>query len=171
MGNTIQIKKCCFEDIQNYIRYTQIDTINTQKCILIHTFEQDLKCMIKNTISANKETVIINDLIKNNKLDTVIFIYGLNTNDPKLIEKYTKLISFGFTNIYVYIGGLFEWICLQDIYGENEFPTTTKELDILKYRPKNINSGILKHKLQNTHYIQDNSQSNGFLSTLKNFML
>jgi hypothetical protein len=27
---------------------------------------------------------------------------------------------------------------LQDIYGEKEFPTTKKELDILKYKPNKI---------------------------------
>jgi hypothetical protein len=27
---------------------------------------------------------------------------------------------------------------LQDIYGENEFPTTKKELDILKYKPNKV---------------------------------
>ena len=29
---------------------------------------------------------------------------------------------------------MFEWLLLQDIYGDDEFPTTTKELDILKYK-------------------------------------
>jgi hypothetical protein len=27
---------------------------------------------------------------------------------------------------------------LQDIYGEKEFPTTTKELNILKYKPNKV---------------------------------
>ena len=29
---------------------------------------------------------------------------------------------------------MFEWLLLQDIYGYDNFPTTIKELDILKYR-------------------------------------
>ena len=29
---------------------------------------------------------------------------------------------------------MFEWLCLQDIYGSDSFPTTQKELDILKYK-------------------------------------
>ena len=37
----------------------------------------------------------------------------------------------GFINIYVYPGGMFEWLCLQDIYGSEHFPTTTEETDIL----------------------------------------
>jgi len=34
---------------------------------------------------------------------------------------------------------------LQDIYGKNEFPTTSNIIDILKYRPK----GILHNALKN----------------------
>ena len=45
-------------------------------------------------------------------------------------------MSLGFYNVYLYNGGLFEWLLLQDIYGFDEFPTTKKELDILKYKPK-----------------------------------
>ncbi|GAG01062.1 unnamed protein product, partial [marine sediment metagenome] len=55
-------------------------------------------------------------------------------NDEKIYKKYTQLINLGFTNIFLYTGGLFEWLCLQDIYGEDSFPTTSKELDILKYK-------------------------------------
>jgi hypothetical protein len=33
------------------------------------------------------------------------------------------------------MGGIFEWLMLQDIYGEEMFPTNKKELDILKYKP------------------------------------
>ena len=34
---------------------------------------------------------------------------------------------------------MFEWLLLQDIYGNDNFPTTSKDLDILKYKPKKIN--------------------------------
>ena len=36
------------------------------------------------------------------------------------------------------MGGLFEWLLLQDMYGSDEFPTTNKELDVLKYKPISI---------------------------------
>jgi hypothetical protein len=38
----------------------------------------------------------------------------------------------------MYLGGMFEWMLLQDIYGRDEFPTTSKVLDILKYKPKRL---------------------------------
>ena len=38
----------------------------------------------------------------------------------------------------MYTGGIFEWLLLQDIYGKDEFPTTSEELDILKYRAATV---------------------------------
>ena len=40
--------------------------------------------------------------------------------------------------MYIYTGGLFEWLMLQDIYGDKEFLTTKKELDILKFKPNKV---------------------------------
>ena len=31
---------------------------------------------------------------------------------------------------------MFEWLLLQDIYGNDDFKTTQEELDILKYKPQ-----------------------------------
>ena len=67
-----------------------------------------------------------------------IVIYGENCTDSKVIEKYNQLYKLGLTNLYVYIGGLFEWLLLQDIYGDEEFPTTSKIVDILKYKGKSL---------------------------------
>jgi hypothetical protein len=38
----------------------------------------------------------------------------------------------------MYLGGMFEWMLLQDIYGKEDFPTTEEELDILKFKPKKV---------------------------------
>jgi hypothetical protein len=64
-----------------------------------------------------------------------IIIYGRNSNDETIYKKYNQLVSLGFTNVYLYLGGLFEWLMLQDIYGFDDFPTTSRQLDILKYKP------------------------------------
>ena len=54
------------------------------------------------------------------------------------MKKYDQLIGLGFPNVFIYPGGLFEWLCLQDIYGYDNFPTTIKELDILKFKAKSV---------------------------------
>ena len=54
--------------------------------------------------------------------------------DNSTNNKYKQLTDFGFKNVFVYRGGLFEWLLLQDIYGEEQFKTTTKVIDILKYK-------------------------------------
>ena len=101
--------------------------------IIINTLDKDnQKCLIKNTLLPDKEISCINEYINQDKSIKIV-IYGENCSDNRLIKKYNQLLKLGFKNVYIYIGGLFEWLLLQDIYGENEFPTTTYNLDILNY--------------------------------------
>jgi hypothetical protein len=65
-----------------------------------------------------------------------IVIYGMNSADQSVETKYEQLIGLGFREIYIYGGGLFEWMLLQDVYGATEFPTTKKVVDILKFQVK-----------------------------------
>ena len=129
MGNTQSIQKINFEDIQIAIK-------NPESYLLINTLPlSEQKCLIKNTCNAEKEIEIINKYMKSYNKNIKIIIYGKNSNDYTAQKKYEQLITLGFYNIYIYMGGMFEWLLLQDIYGQEEFPTTSKELDILKYKP------------------------------------
>jgi hypothetical protein len=106
---------------------------------LINTLNENRQdCLIIGTVGINKEVEIINNCIKNGNKKIKLVIYGLNSNDENIYIKYNQLISLGFYNVYIYTGGMFEWLLLQDIYGEAEFPTTKKELDILKYKSNKI---------------------------------
>ena len=128
-----QIKKVNFEDIQYAIQYPQ-------RFLLINTLplsEQD--CLIPGTLDATQEETIVNEMITRVDVpDKIIIIYGRNTNDPSTERKYKQLRGLGIVDIMIYSGGLFEWLLLQDIYGEKEFPTTRKIRDILKYKPERI---------------------------------
>lgn len=136
MGQTQTAIKCNFEDVQNIKKNKNAILINT-----LSNDEQD--CLIYGTIPLIKEIEIINKSLENNKNINII-IYGKNSNDNTIYNRYKQLLELGFTNIYLYIGGLFEWLCLQDIYGDDEFQTTKKELDILKFKPKSmIQSDVL----------------------------
>ena len=67
----------------------------------------------------------------------------MNAADESLGNKYNQLTKLGFSNTYVYVGGLFEWLLLQDIYGFDSFPTTKKELDILKYKGDRLSKRLM----------------------------
>ena len=125
--------KIGFEDIKYSLEHpTNYIIINT-----LSITEQS--CLIQNTISIYNEEIIINNLIDNYETKKIkIIIYGINSTDETVERKYKQLISLGFTNVYVYLGGLFEWVILQDIYGVDEFPTTQKVVDILKWKPSRI---------------------------------
>jgi hypothetical protein len=127
MGNAQSMKKINFEDVQSILTNSNYLLINT----LIESEQQHL---IINTVSISQEETILNTCLKTKK-NVNIVIYGRNCNDEKIHSKYQQLKSLGFSNIYVYIGGLFEWLMLQDIYGFENFPTLLKYHDFLKYKP------------------------------------
>jgi hypothetical protein len=132
MGNAQSIQKINYEDIQHVIKTAEIH-------ILINTMpENNQDCLIPNTTNINQEEELINKFIKTGNTQIKIIVYGRNCNDEKIYTKYNQLTSLGFYNVFVYTGGLFEWLMLQDIYGEKDFPTTKKELDILKYKPNKV---------------------------------
>jgi hypothetical protein len=131
MGQTLSINKINFKDMQYAIN---------NNLIIINTLERNNQdCLIKNTLLPDEEVQYIDSCINTNK-DIKIVVYGENCTDQKLIKKYNQLIQLGFKNIYVYVGGLFEWLLLQDIYGDDEFPTTTKIINLLKYSGNRIES-------------------------------
>jgi hypothetical protein len=126
MGNSFSLNKINFEKMQSFI--------NDSNNIIINTLTSDLqKCLIYNTIPIEKETALLNNLINNNK-EINIIIYGVNSCDDSIIKKYNQLYALGFTNLFIYPGGMFEWLLLQDVYGDELFKTTSKEIDILQYK-------------------------------------
>lgn len=124
MGNSNNYKYATYEDINV-----------SMKTILINTMPlNEQECLIKNTIVASEEEREINHLLSQ-KIKADIIIYGKNFLDRTVYKKYEQLNNLGF-NVRIYIPGLFEWLLLQDIYGFDNFPTTIRELDILKFRPQ-----------------------------------
>ena len=141
MGNLqSSIRKTNFEDVQYAIN-------NPSSFILINTLnnnEQD--CLIYNSICSDNEEEYINDLMNKYNYDINIIIYGKHTDDENIMKKYNQLCGLKFKNVYIYQGGLFEWLLLQDIYGSDEFRTTSKQLDILKFKPsKKLNVKLLEY--------------------------
>jgi hypothetical protein len=128
MGSAQSTQKINFEDVQKVCKKPEI-------YLLISTLpETKQECLIINTIPALQEEQLMNTYLQKNKKIRII-IYGMNSNDDSIYTKYTQLTKLGFQQVYLYPGGLFEWFMLQDIYGYDEFPTTKKELDFLKFKP------------------------------------
>ena len=128
MGNSQSIQKINFEDMQTAYK-------NPEIYLLMNTLPlSEQLCLISNTLTPQKEETLMNHYLISNK-NIRIIIYGRNSNDETIYKKYNQLINLGFTNVYIYLGGIFEWLLLQDIYGFDDFPTTSRQLDILKYKP------------------------------------
>ena len=131
MGNKLTMINMNYEDLQNNIR--------NPSAIIINTLPLSMQsCLILNTLPCNQEEEKINGLLKNNVDAVNIIIYGINNCDETVYKKYKQLQELGFRKVYMYLGGMFEWMLLQDIYGKEDFPTTEEELDILKFKPKKV---------------------------------
>jgi hypothetical protein len=139
MGNIQTMKKINYEDMQTVVK-------NPEVYLIINTLSpSEQKCLISNTTFAEEEEIIINRYLKENK-NIRIIVYGKNCNDDSIQKKYQQLLSLGFYNIFVYTGGMFEWLLLQDIYGKDLFPTTKKEVDLLKYKSSQLlNIALLEY--------------------------
>jgi rhodanese-related sulfurtransferase len=129
MGQSPSIRKVNFEDVQYAIK-------QNQNYLLINTLDStEQSCLITKTVPVNKEVNLINEYLKK-KINVNIIVYDKNANAPNLMKKYAQLTGLGFINVYIYPGGLFEWLLLQDIYGQDDFSTTKNELDHLKFKGK-----------------------------------
>ena len=138
MGNNVSMRKVNYEDIQEAIKDSNTMIINTLNI-------DNQGCLIERTTSIKSEVKILNESLTKNK-EIRIIIYGKNSNDETTLAKYEQLVKLGFYNVFVYPGGMFEWLLLQDIYGDELFTTTKKELDLLKYKP---------HSATNMRFIED----------------
>lgn len=123
-------KSIGFEDVVNCIKHPD-------KYALINTLPfSDQSVLIKGTLLATEEEAFINEyLTKYVETPKIIVLYGRNGCDETPRQKQAQLLSLGISDVYIYVGGLFEWLLLQDIYGLNEFPTRGETKDLLAYRP------------------------------------
>ena len=128
MGNVSSVYRCNFETIQEMIK------ANSRDIILINTLDRNNQsCLIQGTLSVGDEIKVIDESLRKRQKKT-IYIYGKNYNDETVYKKYEQLSKISQFECYIYLGGLFEWLLLQEIYGGSLFPTNGSGQDLLKYK-------------------------------------
>lgn len=122
-----KLRRIGFADMKHAVQhaYTLINTLP----------ETQQGCLVQGTIPASEEEEYINDLLEHDEVDKIVVLYGAHSADDTVEKKAADLMEAGFRRIYVYGGGLFEWLLLQDVYGDTEFLTTSKVTDFLAYQP------------------------------------
>jgi hypothetical protein len=80
--------------------------------------------LLPTTLSPEKEEEVINRILETGEIDQVtLILYGKNNTDTKVFEKYKKLHDRFGLNCVLYLGGMFEWLLLQKLHGEEAYPT------------------------------------------------
>ena len=124
MGQTSSNPKYSFREVQQ----------KKGDFILINTLPLNQQSyLIKGTLPALEESQRINEYLYKNKKIPII-IYGLDYQDASVGKKFIQLKTLGFENVFVYMGGIFEWALLQEIYGSNfkTFGVLSDPLDVYK---------------------------------------
>lgn len=116
-------------------RMVNFEAIQSLQGILINTMSvHEQEVVIQGTVPLHLEIPTVENAIQTK---TPIYIYGKHSNDMTIYKKYEQLKKLG-GNPMLYTGGLFEWMLLQEIYGDSNFPTTghvPKPVDLYKFKP------------------------------------
>jgi hypothetical protein len=125
-GNSI-IKHATQKNIQQYCGaesriLTTLHHNNQPTTIMISTITDPTIPRISNTLNPEQEVETINRVLDHGDLDIQIVIYGKNGNDETILVKYNQLNELGFNNVKLYIGGITEWLLLQEIFGVEMYP-------------------------------------------------
>lgn len=129
MGGAASGCKINFEKMQHFL--------DDDKAIVIHTMSTERQnCLIRGTLTAAEEVAKLNEALDAIGSMKPVIIYGVNACDVTIVSKYNQLTQLGFSNVMVYPGGMFEWLLLQDIYGNELFPTSGTGSDILDYKDR-----------------------------------
>jgi len=133
-------KKVDYEDMIHAIQ-------NPSAFLIVNTLpigEQSV--LIKGTLPYIDEESTINGILANYTMDQIsIVVYGKNANDENAEKKCRQIQKLGFRHVFLYGGGLFEWLLLRDIFGDVNFPTIGKPDNFLKYKaPSTISRVVYK---------------------------
>jgi len=99
---------------------------------------------ILGTLSKQLEEVTLSAMLRTKRFNIPILVYGHNSFDKTVETMCNILLNRGFTHVFVYIGGMFEWLLLNKLYGNNacpikctccNTPTCWAKPDPLKFSP------------------------------------
>lgn len=129
MGNSSSLYSlhCKYNIIQDYVCIPDNYCIEFgERVYLITVMERDESDkVIKGTIPFKEEEITMNSIIKQNKMDTVtVIVYGKDACDERIYKKAKQMMELGFKRVRIYIGGMFEWNLLVELYGDENFPTS-----------------------------------------------
>ena len=136
MGATTSTHRVSFSEMQQHIM------VNSPSIIISTLPVNKQHCLIPRTVSPKDEEKVINETISKDK-NAIVIVYGTNCNDLSVDRKHKQLIGLGLANAKIYTGGMFEWLCLQEIFGETNFPSDGSELDLLLYQTDNSQVKLL----------------------------
>ena len=121
--------KLTFEDVQEVLK-------RARGCTILSTLPPgEQRFLLPGTVVPGAEEARMNHLLAGSgKTTEQIVVYGKNACDDLPYRRYKQLAGLGFKHVGIYAGGLLEWALLQDVYGNDLFPSKGECEDILAFR-------------------------------------
>ena len=127
MGAGPSAERITYEELQNLQ--------SSSRALIISTLPiSEQECLVTGTLRPAVEEATLNGCLKRGESDRDIVVYGKNATDLSVEKKFKQLAGLGFSRVRLYVGGLFEWVLLQDIYGPHLVPTTSICKDPLRFK-------------------------------------
>ena len=117
------------------VNFEEVQAAQQGAALIINVLhEDDQAVLIAGTVKPCDEVDAVNDALRRKFR---IIVYGRHANDTAAEAKCAQLHALG-ARPYLYGGGLFEWLLLQDIFGAEQFPTTGTKLELLDFITKMV---------------------------------
>ena len=99
--------------------------------------------LIKGTLGEAEELRHVNEIIRKKNLDERIFVYGENCSDSRVYSKARQLKKLGLKEVFVYTGGIFEWMLLGEVFGQDQFPVHGRVTNVVDHAGESFVSLII----------------------------
>lgn len=115
------------------IRRCNFETVNMARHDGVIISAGPLVSYIEGTVDGDKANQVLDKCLREDPSKLVVF-YGLNSTDSAPLHRWNNATQLGLENAHVYCGGMFEWLILGELYGNDMFPVTSIQDDLLKFK-------------------------------------
>jgi rhodanese-related sulfurtransferase len=107
--------------------------LGTGRVLLFNALKKDYhSCVIPGTIPYT----VMKKVIKNMKEEDIVVVYCANYS-CNLSHKFAEKKLGHLETVYIYSGGVFEWLLLQKKYGKKKYPSSEDcDIDNMQHREK-----------------------------------
>ncbi len=106
-------------------------------CLINTLPEHRQDCVIAHTLPCAEEEATLNRWLSRWEVHRPIVIYGQHAGDATIYRKYNQCVAVGFEQVFVYLGGMMEWMLLRSVSEQSahEYRIRGETVSFLRFSP------------------------------------